>query len=415
MADVTVNTDTNNPPIELGTRWTVFKNALTGYCFQFAADRDLYYEKTTDGGATWGTRVSVFVGVGGALDVWYDQWTPSDTGTKIHLNFIDANNNIYYANLETATDTLSTPLAINNTATFVTSTWGFRYCNITKARGGNLYVAFHGDSGAALTECWRSIDGGANWTVRADPQRGASNYVLMLPGAETDANDIVAWVWDGSANAIYYRRYDDSLDTWDETLVNSDHGENNSAIGWSGGIRHSDNNVFLIAWSAYPDIVSADLRVYQAHQGTVTNRTNIVTDTDDMGGCTLYIDQSRGRLYVGMIGKSDGSETFGTSVNVYYVISNNNGISWSNQTQYNTTATAINHISSDMGARHGRFYPIFHTGDLMGNFDNSVLIAPSGGSPPRGGGGGGNPNPPGGGGKRDKGVFRKTRTLDNVL
>jgi len=69
---------------------SVFISDKVGYTFYIdkagPGDDDPRYSKTTDGGATWGGEVDLGDGNKWAnIAVWYDQWTPGGSGTKIHM------------------------------------------------------------------------------------------------------------------------------------------------------------------------------------------------------------------------------------------------------------------------------------------------------------------------------------------
>src|SRR3989339_1892414 len=69
------------------TPTTVFISDQIGYTFFISSTNTCVYSKTTDGGAIWGSPVTVdsqtdCLGVGG----WYDRWAPGDTaGAYIHI------------------------------------------------------------------------------------------------------------------------------------------------------------------------------------------------------------------------------------------------------------------------------------------------------------------------------------------
>src|SRR3990170_3121934 len=74
-----------------GPVWTSANNA---YVFYLNATAGLVYRKTTDGGATWGAATAVdTVAVYMELAIWYDKWTPGDSGTIIHIAAVDGATN----------------------------------------------------------------------------------------------------------------------------------------------------------------------------------------------------------------------------------------------------------------------------------------------------------------------------------
>ena len=88
MAEVVVEAAMLNGQAR-GMRALVFVSQEIGYMFGINGDSDLDYMKTTNGGKTWGAAVGVFTGTVSAFDVWYDQWTPGNTGRDIDIFFIE--------------------------------------------------------------------------------------------------------------------------------------------------------------------------------------------------------------------------------------------------------------------------------------------------------------------------------------
>src|SRR3990172_13373184 len=102
MADVTVEA-AMLAGTSRGMRSVVFVNNQVGYVFGINGDSDLDYMKTTNGGLTWAAAVDIHTGTVEAFDVWYDQWTPEDTGRNIHIFFIDGGtaDDVIYERLNT--------------------------------------------------------------------------------------------------------------------------------------------------------------------------------------------------------------------------------------------------------------------------------------------------------------------------
>ena len=112
MADVAVDTGIQtsfeSAPRRIGLVWT---DEDTGYVvFTDNVLNDTWYRKTTDGGANWAAAVLVDLGsrVSG-IDVWFDKWTPGDSGTLLHIWWMDSNNDtVQYRTLDTSDDSLGT-------------------------------------------------------------------------------------------------------------------------------------------------------------------------------------------------------------------------------------------------------------------------------------------------------------------
>src|SRR3972149_6828771 len=111
MADITIESGASYYLHYEQLRGGIFwKSPLIGYMVYLDTARDLHYQKTTDGGATWGGVVEISGNVNVACDAFADWQVSGDAGTKIHIAYIDSTiDDIMYVNLETSTDTLSTP------------------------------------------------------------------------------------------------------------------------------------------------------------------------------------------------------------------------------------------------------------------------------------------------------------------
>jgi hypothetical protein len=99
----------------------------------------------------FGTAVVVRAGTINCFDIWYDRWTPGNTGTLIHIIYQDsALADILYRNLDTAASDVLNPTVASSaggtlvfngaTLTLITGTWEQRCISITRAVGGNRRV-----------------------------------------------------------------------------------------------------------------------------------------------------------------------------------------------------------------------------------------------------------------------------------
>lgn len=405
MADVAVYANSTNGPVIKGDRQQCFISRLVGY--QFYTDgtsNDLLYKKTTNGGSSWGSEVSVSTRLCSVMGIWFDKWTPGLTGTRIHIAYVDdTSHDVYFNYLDTASDTLGTEAAVFNG----TSVAAQSRVSIAKMRGGNLYLLYDIDGGdeAGLL---RSVDNGANWTARTSPFEGATNdYASIFPGNETDTND--AWIiYEDRINELSLKVHDDSADSNAETAIAAVVDSLPSTTGqqFSGAVRHSDNHLIVVVFNAY-DSATGDLKVFDiASAASITEMTDVITDKDDCYNPCILIDQVTDDIYVGYLGQADGGETVGVSVTPHYQMSDDGGTTWSGETTYGETAR--NHIGMlcDIGSPSSRFIPCFQdsaNSDLYVNFVNSVAVGAVGGSPPGNSGNApgrnrGNPRPGGGGG-----------------
>lgn len=147
LIDSSVDAFTNDPREGSRSRLVVETNSSNIYVFYTDGDGSIVYKKSTDGGQTWGSVVTVAADATydpSCVCVWFDKWTTGDSGTKIHIVFGDkTNEDIIYRSLDTASDTLSSAVIVA-TPTDLGSPDGSFFTQITKARGGNLYIYYSG-------------------------------------------------------------------------------------------------------------------------------------------------------------------------------------------------------------------------------------------------------------------------------
>jgi hypothetical protein len=330
MADISIVTSV---AITLrGMRGLVFTTNLIGYLFYTDGSNDFVYKKTTDGGITWAAPVAIsgndtIV----AYDVWYDQWTPGDTGRCVHIWYFGVTtDNIKYRRLCTvddfllaAVDVLVTTSAVAGRGTFVSG---------AKMRGGNLLACWDIDAGAEHGT-YRSVDNGVTWGARTDLVEATLDQGWVYPGNEADPND--AWIiyYDASATALTLKMHDDSANTNSEsaTIQTQTSGITDLSGQYpnAGAIRHSDGHLILASWSLR-DNASGVFNAYDINgTGSIVSLTALATNIDDCYYPSVFIDQRNDWIYIAYVGKSDGSETLDTTASVYHAISKDRGVTWS--------------------------------------------------------------------------------------
>lgn len=408
MADVLidglVNTGLQTRGLLLGPVWT---STLVGYAFSGHAS-DMYYSKTTDGGATWAAAVQLVAsGAFRGGSVWFDKWTPGDVGTKIHVAWFESTgSDVHYINLDTASDTISSATTVFNGASASGASAGFTNtaCFIAKSKGGNIYVGYDIDNGTEVGFN-KSTDGGANWSAAlASPFEGVTDDTYILfPGNVADPQDMWLIYWDNSANEISIKVYDDSLDSWAETSIATSMSQGTTVdlvMAMNGAVRKSDGHIILAAWNGH-SAPTADLRVWDVNgSASIVEKTVVITDTDQAAGIAVFINQVSNDIYLTYI----RGTTYPGTTKVFYRVSTDGGATWSGETAYSEAAEESHGaVWSDMGTNNGRFEPMWWkaTSNTLVNKVNSIAIA-SGGAGTGGkgkgggkGGGTGTPKPPG--------------------
>jgi hypothetical protein len=220
--------------------------------------------------------------------------------------------------------------------------------SITRSRGGNVYCRTQIDNGTEggffrLTNA--NVPNGV-WDTRTINEAAATtDMMILMPGFATDNNDIIGIFWDISTNEVSRQLYDDSANTWAETLISASMADSPASIAFSNFSAVPDltnSRIILTAWNGV-DTLNADLQAWIITETAITALTNVVNNSvDDQGLCAITLDLVTNYWYVFYAGKSDGSETWPTSMNMYYKISTDAGTTWGAETlmtnqQYNLT------------------------------------------------------------------------------
>lgn len=381
MADITVSTAVNSllhrKAVRLGPVWI---DVNTAYVF-YEGNSNFQYQKTTDGGATWATAVVITSATAIKISVWYDRWTPGNAGTLIHMAYTESEgDDLFYRNLNTLGDSLSTELKVVDGASYADGAWNSGAVDIVRARGGNLYLAFWGD-GDGEFGFYRSTDDGVTWTSRADVADGnEADGILLMPGNETDEDDILCVYWDRSADEISLKTYDNSGDSWSEASVATSMADDVTYYQMSASLRHADNHVILAAWSEI-DAATADLKVWDVESGSsITAMTNVLTDTSEATQVAVFINQQDDSIYVVYL----KGGTWQATVDAVYKKSIDGGTTWGAEQSYSEAAAddiRALWAGVSVGADGGRFQPAFFNMDLTDlfvNLVNDVLISPVG-------------------------------------
>ena len=319
-------------------------------CYSFSIDNEsgggltgFVYRKTTDGGASWASPVVVQTNStqeGG--DVWYDQWTPGDTGTKIHMWYFDnTSDRVSWRTLDTSSDTLNTAVQVFGGASAVGGRGAF--VSGTKTRSGYLYCAYDIDAGAEKG-LHRSTDSGATWSASLSSTfvEATIDECMLFPATGTgDNNDMWCIYQDSSTDELTMKMWDSSAAAQVEsssmaTVIECSVDES-CQRNFAGAIRLSDGHLIM---GAITRVISgtADFKTWDVSGVTASSQTGITAKTNIFTGITqsasgnvmypsFYVNSSD-VIYVAYSGKRDASETLGTT-KVYYTKSTDGGTNWS--------------------------------------------------------------------------------------
>lgn len=341
------------------------------------------WSKSTDKGRTWGL-LSPSIGASGTkLSVWYDRWTPGDTGNLIHILLMNQTaDDVLYLSLDTSSDSLSGTTTVVNGATFTGDGEGA----IVKTKAGNLYIAYDGDGGTE-TGHYVAASPFTSWTSKSNPNEGAIDWYFALPGNYADTDDYDLYFHDRSADEWSRKTYDASGNSWSESVLVAGAGFVDTATVFpqhAGAIRVSDGMQFAFGWNNY-DVAGADLVGFKFDGTTSTGLTDVVTNADDCAGVAALYDEAADRLYVFYLGKSDGSETITATVGVYYKYSDDEGSTWSaEQTLFNSYLDDFRWIAAPPTVASLNVAP-----PVIWLNDDTTQILTTAENPDTGGGGGG--------------------------
>lgn len=388
MADVTIEALGYTSLYKQAQRGGIFWTSPTvGYIVYANSSIDLKYQKTDDGGATWGGAVNIRTGSIVSYDCWADWQTAGDAGTKIHIAYIDyASDDIRYVYLDTGDDSIGGDDQIEacQGSGSIKSSQGRLYhqLSLTKTRGGNLAVAFrYSDSvDTFFYEFYTSPDGDT-WTNEASPWEADIDYILLFPGNEVDNQDVWAVFWDVSADEISLMTYDDNLNSWSEQLISGSMSESAVFLQMDGAIRLSDGRLILAAWSQY-DNAASDLRVWDINgAGSITAKTNVITDEAETFLASVFINQDNDDIYVAYV-SGTAAESL---VKAFYQKSDDGAGTWGGEAAMQADAEDDERwisCGAVKAANGGKFLPVWQNDDLNDifcNTDNGISIAAGGG------------------------------------
>ena len=340
MADITVQSSTTSQSRVMHS--LVFVSQTVGYLFYVqVTSGDFYYTKTTNGGLTWGTGVLILAGTGASMDVWYDQWTPGDTGRNIHIWIMDgAIDDILYYRLNTTNDVMSSVVTVFAGGSVVAARGIF--VTGTKTRGGNLFCVFDLDA-FAETGSYKSTDNGATWSALTNGLEATLDQCRAFPANAADPNDVWLLYQDADTDELTIKTYDDSAGTYSESAaltMTENITDQTGQYGFDGSIRHSDGHLIFAYMDAYDAAGASDFKVYDWDGTTATALTDIATNVDDIYYPSVFLNQDQPDwIYVAYLGLTSGAEVLATGVGCYYALSKDRGVSWTKDIAYSTSVT----------------------------------------------------------------------------
>ncbi len=200
---------------------------------------------------------------------------------------------------------------------------------------------------------------------------------MLFPGNEADNQDVWAVYWDADAEAISLKTFDDSGNSWSEQAISGSMVPFVTTFQMDGAIRLSDGHLILAAWSGF-NVATADLMTWDINgAGSITAKTNIITDTAEYALVSVFVNQANDDIYVAYAGGTDMT----TLVKVFYQLSQDGGANWDGQAAMQANAEDDEKwITAGAAKREwgGKFQPVWFNddiNDLFTNTDNGISIA----------------------------------------
>ncbi len=336
----------------------VFISDQVGYAF-FVDDvaDNVAYKKTADGGASWGSAVALSGDMGtdknwANLAVWYDQWTPGDSGTKIHIAAAEvATDDIWYNWLDTNGDTMrldSIEVFLQTTYT-VASDGG---PSITKSTDGYLFVIGFGDGTGYI---YKSTNSGDNWTdtaITTDEIDDADNAVLL----PLSGGDVLLIRFDWTADYVYSKVYDEATDGWDTGWTTIAYWVHIGACltPYGATLNKSTGDIYL-AGNTKADDTTGILKAYKYSAGSWSTVGTIVSAGTEIFQVTLAIDENTGDLYAAYTKKVASNQ-----MSVHYKKSIDGGATWGTESpQINTSNLKYKYIRTNFMSSE-RIYTVWY-------------------------------------------------------
>lgn len=365
-----------------GTNYIVQTPAGVLYAICSDAVSDLVYRKSTDNGLSWSAPVIVFVGTVTSIAVWYDRWSNIAAGL-IHIAYTDSGiDDTLYRTINTeSADALSTQTTIFAGA----STQAAGSLSIVRAVGGNVYcktMIDQGTEGGFYRLPNANVPSGAWDAARTiDEALAVGDQMILQPDFDAaDTQDIMAFFWDASANEISRKLYDDSGNSWSETSIAGSMVEvtvNSAFPNFAAAPDISGTRSVFVAWNG-ADTANADLKCWTVDSGAITACTDVVTNgTDDQAMCAISIDTVTGYWHVFYFGKSDGSETYPTSLNVYTKVSMDAGATWGPETKVtNQLVSSRNLFTAPLWSTAFGVPPVAYTENTNASYLDLIVNVP---------------------------------------
>ncbi len=398
MADVEVTGDTTSVTTERwsgrGPYWT---SPSVGYIVVTGSTSAIDVYKTTDSGATWAAQDTANNPASSnnrSIGAWWDKETKDNSGTLLYIAWVQTTDSaVHYIQFNTSDDTYGTDRTIDSLT--ISSTSSSSDVSVVVAKSGRVYVCARGDFAADTEDTDHSMrsssDGFATNNVsETSPYSADEEVVVLLPGSDADMDDISAVVFDAVNQDLEFWKYDESAGTWGVTTIDASISVVASSARLYKGIfsavsRHSDEAILVAYWNDFI-ATTADFRSAEILQATptITQKTNIDTNTDNSAQVGLLINQQNDDVYVAYLGSDAGDEAWGSALICYFKLSTDDMDTWGTEQTYGVQNDDLRAVAlgQTVGNDGGRVMPCWFNHDLTSihvDDGNDVEIAAAGG------------------------------------
>lgn len=371
VIDSTISTSNNSAN---GTTYTnVFINSQSGYVFYRDSSGICVYSKTTDGGNTWSSAVTVNpITTCIRVAIWYDRWTPGNTtGTIVHIATIETtNDDLWYTRLDTSNDSLSTPLDITSSTQAGRYSAGATLDAISEGTDGRLYSGVFNTADSYVVSCttnctsslsqWAEVGASTTWTPNAN------DWMILNPLPSGDMLNIRFAL---TSSTVYSKVWHEASSTWDTnwTTVDGSCRPNTTYDGHFGTAVNGHTNAIYMAYACNINTLTSGTgairtQTYLPASSTWTRDTDVETSsTLGITGAKLGLDINTGNIYAVYSGET--TPGVATTTNVYYKISTSTNMqNWgARQGPINQTTTNIFGLRID-GMSPNRLYATWADG-----------------------------------------------------
>lgn len=306
-------------------------------------DTRITFVLSTDGGATWGSVTPFSPAAGGIImefEVWYDKWTPGDTGDEIHVAWVKATSDsgIYHRSVTGASANMSSTHYFDS-GPGPTTNHNFDKIDITRDRSGDLWIAYKRSSGGnGFLTMYRSVNDGVTWTTPLDDSAEMTGVVAeidpedvrhfcLLPGFVQDAPIMIVknkdTAFDSRIFLLIWNTTEDEFDLIDTFADAADNIDDAGSHPSMGCLQRADDNALFICYVTSTS--TPTLRCISVFDpgSSFDNLVHTAGDSlDTLHSICLYSDLVTGHIYVAF---ADGPVA---GFDIKYIKSVNSGFSW---------------------------------------------------------------------------------------